>query len=302
MKLTFLKSLCILSCFLAMPFSFGVGAGVLIAENTTLRFAVTDISGLEELQRDFHAFEKQLTEYSGVALKLYPLSNRNVVVEAMRRGQIDLVLAGPAEYVVIKKRVGAVPVVSLVRDSYRSAIIVRSESPAKRILDLKGQKIAFGDIGSTSYHLAPMQILKEAGLDPQKDIQALHVNKHVAWKALVRGDVAALGFNLDRYKFFLTKDTHVDAKDLRVLQEGKDLPGDVLLASEKVSQQLISKIRAAFVDHGESLLATMLKSERNQKYAGMSFKAAVQDADYDYIRTLYATAGFPEYSEFLGSS
>ena len=37
-----------------------------------------------------------------------------------------------------------------------------------KVKDLKGKKVAIGPVGSTSKHLAPMQIIKDNGLDPQR--------------------------------------------------------------------------------------------------------------------------------------
>jgi phosphonate transport system substrate-binding protein len=43
-----------------------------------------------------------------------------------------------------------------------------------------------------------------------------------------------------------------------------------------------------------------LKGEDTQKYQGMHFLAAIEDRDYDYVRSMYATIGYPEYAEFVG--
>ena len=32
----------------------------------------------------------------------------------------------------------------------------------------------------------------------------------------------------------------------------------------------------------------------------MRFRTNVQDSDYDYVRSMYATIGYPEYAEFVG--
>lgn len=282
---------------------FLVGIDAAQAEDVPqLNFAVTDIAGLEELQREFRQFEEKLSKLAGVRLKFFPVTNRNIVIEAFKRGNIDIALAGPAEYVVIHKRVGAQPVVTLQRDNYYSAIIARNDSDIHSIADLKGKKIGFGDVGSTSYHLAPMQIIKDAGMDPVNDIKSLHLDKHVAWKSLVRGDLPAIGFNFERFELFSELDKSVSKNDFRVIARGLDLPGDVLVAAKDVAPEVVERLRKAFTEHGNELLSAILQGERNQKYTGMKFSAKVADADYDYIRKMYATAGYPEYSEFIGDA
>ena len=39
----------------------------------------------------------------------------------------------------------------------------------------------------------------------------------------------------------------------------------------------------------------------NRKYEGMQFLTNVQDSDYDYVRSAYATIGYPQYNEFVGN-
>ena len=91
-------------------------------------------------------------------------SGRTAAVEALAAKQLDFVLTGPAEYVVFRARTNAQPVVALTRPDYFSQIVVLADGPIKALGDLKGKKISFGEIGSTSQHLGPAQILMDAGL------------------------------------------------------------------------------------------------------------------------------------------
>ena len=69
----------------------------------TVKLAVTDIEGLEALQQEFKAFEEVLETSTGLDIELFPVSSRTAAVEATNQGQVDLILTGPAEYVVIKE-------------------------------------------------------------------------------------------------------------------------------------------------------------------------------------------------------
>jgi phosphonate transport system substrate-binding protein len=46
--------------------------------------------------------------------------------------------------------------------------------------------------------------------------------------------------------------------------------------------------------------AILAGGEENLKYEGMQFLPGVEDRDYDYVRSMYETIGFPEYAEFVG--
>ena len=165
----------------------------------SVRFAVTDIVGLEELHTEYGAFQKVLSAATGLDIRFFPVSNRTAAVEALKSRKIDLVLTGPAEYIIFQTRTNAYPIIGFSRPDYFAALVTMADSGITGVKDLKRKKVVFGDVGSTSKHLAPMQLLRDAGLDPLKDIQAQHVGTNVGWEALKRGDVAAFGMTYSNF-------------------------------------------------------------------------------------------------------
>ncbi|MBV1696570.1 MAG: hypothetical protein KGP27_19085, partial [Hyphomicrobiales bacterium] len=61
---------------------------------TKVRFAVTDIDGLESLQREFAPFKEAIEKVSGLEVSFFPVSGRTAAVEAMAADQVDFVLTG----------------------------------------------------------------------------------------------------------------------------------------------------------------------------------------------------------------
>ncbi len=70
----------------------------------TIHLAVTDISGMKGLQREFGPFKAALEEVTGLKVDFFGVNSRTAAVEAMRAKQVDFVLTGPAEYVVFRSR------------------------------------------------------------------------------------------------------------------------------------------------------------------------------------------------------
>jgi phosphonate transport system substrate-binding protein len=274
-----------------------LAAGSLAAAAETIRFAVTDIAGLEDLQREYGAFRDKLAAATGYEIEFSAVSSRTVAVEAMRAKQVDFVLTGPAEYVVFKKRSDAQVVIGFQRPDYFAMIVTLADSPLQSAQDLKGKKVAFGDIGSTSAHLGPMQLLADFGVDPMKDVEPIHVSRNVAVESLVKGDIAAIGMNATHLDGLRKKFPDVAFK---VIARGRDLPNDPLLAGAHVAPAVIDKMRVAFVEQSPTLIEALLKGEDTQKYQGMHFLAKLEDKDYDYVRSMYATIGQPQYAEFVG--
>ena len=145
-----------------------------------------------------------------------------------------------------------------------------------------------------------MQIMQDNGLDPLNDIKTVHVDYKVGWEALKRGDVMALGTTTDKFMKMRSKEKKLSPGAFKVIARGPDLPNDVLLAGPHISEEMIAKVRAVFRDHSKDLIAAMLKGEDNQKYKGMVFLPEVKDSDYNYIRAMYTTIGYPQYSDFVG--
>lgn len=166
----------------------GLSALPVIAQER-VRFAVTDVDGLESLQREFGPFKETFEKVSGLKVEFFPVSGRTAAVEAMNANQVDFVLTGPAEYVVFNARLKAQPIVVWERPNYKASIVVPEESPIKSLADLKGKKVSFGEIGSTSQHLAPATILADGGLAYGKDYEAVFLKLNVAAEALIRNDI-----------------------------------------------------------------------------------------------------------------
>lgn len=277
---------------------FGIPLSGLAAEK--IRMAVTDIEGLEQLQREFAPMGRRLSEVTGYEFELFPVSNRTAAVEAMRSGKIEFVLTGPAEYVVFQTRVKSLPVVGFSRPDYFCTIAVLADSGITRVADLQGKKIAMGSIGSTSKHLAPMQILKDNGVDPRNDVDVVHTSIDLGWEALKRGDVAAFATTNDKFLKLRDKEQMLPPGAFRVIARGADLPNDILIASPELDKEVVVKVRQAFLDHSGELIAEILKGEDNKKYKGMKFLAQVKDSDYNYVREMYRTIGYTQFAKFIG--
>lgn len=289
-----------LTRFLAAAAFAVVAAMTSLTQAADVKLAVTDLEGLEQLQREFGAFRDTLSAESGLNFTFYPVSNRTAAVEALASKQVDFVITGPAEYVVFKKRTDAVPVIGFSRPDYFAGVIVLADSPYLRPADLKGKKVAFGDVGSTSNHLAPMQALADLGIDPRADIEAMHVDRKIAWEALKRGDVAAIGMNYGKFLDARAKEKDLPPGAFRVIARSPDLPNDMMLAGSHVDAATIEKVRGAFTRASDKLVAAILTGEDNQKYQGMAFLPTIKDGDYNYVRLMYATIGYPQYAEFVG--
>lgn len=102
---------------------------------------------------------------------------------------------------------------------YKWDVAVLSESSLKNYAELKGKKIGVSDLGTTDYPVT-RAVLKNIGIDPDKDVQWIAVGAGVsAGVALQRGVIDALAY-------FDTGFGQIEAANIpiRILPRPKDVP------------------------------------------------------------------------------
>ncbi|MDJ0580318.1 phosphate/phosphite/phosphonate ABC transporter substrate-binding protein [Crocosphaera sp.] len=266
-------------------------------EPDTLRFAVTDVQGLEELQRDFEPFRDALAETLGKEIKFFPVADRTAAAVALQSDQVDIVLTGPAEYVVMQAKTQAVPFIAITRPNYRSVIAVHKNGGINSLEDLKGKTIAMSDLGSTSGQLGPTKILVDAGLQPEKDIE-IKMLGDADLQAFQNEDVEAWGgAALDYDRFMEAK--NLKSEDYPIVKKGDLLPSDVFIASNKLKPEYVEEIKKGMVENQEQLIGAIVSVDANEKYQGSTLVEA-KDSDYDPIRQTYQAIGIDDFTEFVG--
>ena len=269
------------------------------AEAQTVRFANTDIEGLEELQREYGAFRDTLSEITGLDIDFFPVSNRTVAAEALRTEDVDFVLTGPSEYTIITSVTEAEPVVAFSRVDYYSVVVTLADSGITAPADLDGERIAMSDVGSTSGHLGPSQVLADYGVDPVADIEVINTSSEVGFQSLKRGDVAAWGISGLTYRTLRDEDSESRPGDFKAIARGPDLPNDVLMVGAHVADDVVERMRAAFTDpeSAQRLHEALMEVGTGNKYALTSFLPNVADSDYDYMRDAFRAIGQDQFAE-----
>jgi phosphonate transport system substrate-binding protein len=253
-----------------------------------LKFAVTDINGLQDLQRNYEAFRIKLEDVLDTKIDFFPVENLIAAAPALQLGQVDLVLAGPSEYVILNARAKAVPVVTIERSKYYSIIAVNAKSGIKSLSQLKGKKIAMRTKAGAGGHLYPMKLLIDSGLNPKSDFQTLFLEDK-GLEALKKGDVDALAVSVSRYEKML-QDAGFSTSEFTVIATGTNLPSDVFVASSQLPPTFIEQMQQRMLKHQDELMQAILASPENEKFKGSKMIAAI-DADYNMIREVYKAIG-----------
>ncbi|WP_071515286.1 phosphate/phosphite/phosphonate ABC transporter substrate-binding protein [Geitlerinema sp. PCC 9228] len=298
--------------FLWYSFLFLSGCGTAVTNNTNnasnssassnaqkpLRFTVTDVQGLENLKQQYEPFRQAWSQVLQQPVEFVPVNGYTEAAAALRLDRVDIALSGPSEYVLIRTRTEATPIVAITRPNYHSAVVVPAESPIQSLDELKNKEIAMREIGSTSGHIGPTGILLEAGLDPKTDYQAKMLGDRGSLAALANREVDAWAGPWLDYQQFLQRE-NISADDYRMVKKGPPLPNDVFMASSFMDKNTIADIRDRTLANQQKLIDIL--ATREKKYEQSQLVAA-QDTDYDPIRNVYRAIGQGDFLNSEGQS
>ncbi|MBO9999649.1 MAG: phosphate/phosphite/phosphonate ABC transporter substrate-binding protein [Cyanobacteria bacterium SID2] len=253
-----------------------------------LKFAVTDVTGLEQLQQDYGTFREALAEVLEIEVELFPVESFVAAAPAMLSNQLDIAFAGPSEYLLLNARARAVPIVAVTRPTYYPVVVVRRNSDIKSLTDLKGKNVAMQNPGATAGHIYASKFFLDIGLDPRSDIR-VKMLKNEGLNALLNGDVDAWMTSTNTYSRWV-REAGLSEDDVPILMKGESLPNDLFVANVNLDPEFIEEMRERMLEHQKQLLQALLASPVNDKYSDSEF-ASVSDSDYDELRELYKALG-----------
>jgi phosphonate transport system substrate-binding protein len=230
--------------------------------------------------QDNQALKAYLEKQLGKPIHLHVLTNYAAMIEAVRAGNIHLAYFGPLSYCLAKDRCDIECFAAKVKDgtaTYRSVLIANRASGVRKLSDVKGKKMGFGDVASTSSHLMPKYTLfKRAGLRAKEDYQEVFLGKHDVVAINVQaGNVDAGGLNEFIYAGMLERGK-INPDKITILGYSDPWPEYPWVYQNDLSPELRGKIRTAFLGLKDSAVLGPLKAD------GFS---PVTDSDYSIIRT-----------------
>jgi len=213
-------------------------------------------------------FDKEL----GVDTQMRNASDYSGVIQGLLGGKIDMVLSmSPASFAsVYLQDPKAVDVVGIVVDDkdnsrgYHSVVIVKADSPYKKLEDLKGKSFGMADPDSTSGFLMPNQAFKKmfgGSVDDkynntfssvtfsgghEQDILGVLNNQFdgaVTWTSLV-GDYNS-GYTSGAFGRLIRMDHPDLMKQIRIIWQSPLIPNGPVLVSNKLPADFKAKVVAA---------------------------------------------------------
>jgi len=220
-----------------------------------------------------------LSEKTGLKVSFRASPNLGSAANELGSNFIQIAYLTPVAYLEAHDKHNARPLVAPLthgKSTFNLVVVVRQDSPAKTMQDLRGKSFAFGDEKA----ILQRAVVTGAGIKREEFSQFAFLNHY--------DNIAKAVLNKD-FDAGILKDTiasEFESKGLRVIYVSPPLPSYVFAVSSKLPEATADKLRDALLElkAGTPEHKSILK-ELDQGYDGFT---EAKDKDYDVIRKLVA--------------
>ncbi|RDI55355.1 phosphate/phosphite/phosphonate ABC transporter substrate-binding protein [Nocardia mexicana] len=207
------------------------------------------------LQQQYRLVADVIEKETGHKVQFQNATDYAGVIEGQRAGKVQIAGYGPFSYALAKDSgvqttAIAAPVNAAdAKPGYVSYAVTKPGSPIKTLADFRGKKVCFVDPSSTSGYLYPSAGLKEAGLDPEKDITPVFAGGHDASVLAVLSGQCDAGFAYDTIvDKTMPEKGQLKPGDIGVIWKSQTIPTSPIAISTTLSAPLQEKLTAIFRD------------------------------------------------------
>ncbi|AVZ79859.1 phosphate/phosphite/phosphonate ABC transporter substrate-binding protein [Zoogloeaceae bacteirum Par-f-2] len=253
--------------------------------NKPLRVILVPADGGTEdgTKKDFQPIFSAIEQATGLKFDLKVGQSYGSVVEAMCNGAADIAWYGPVTYLQAKSK-GCSELLALAvrkgQSVYYSGLFARVDSGINSVADLKGKRVALGDVNSTSSFAVPVAMMMAGGIQPARDLSTINmVGSHAnVLKALAEGLVDAGGASFDSFEKAVN-DKAIDPTKVKVIVKSAPLPYPPLAVHPKVDGAVKAKLRDAFnnVDKLPGITKDQIRGYGGGKVDGYTANVSEQD-------------------------
>jgi phosphonate transport system substrate-binding protein len=199
---------------------------------------------------DYAPVFQAITRITGLQFDLKVGQSYGAVVEGMCHQLADIAFFGPVSYVQAHKR-GCAQLLAVGVEKgesiYYAGMFARADAPMASVKDVKGKRMAFGDVNSASSFTFQVAMLMDAGLDPVRDLSAIRMTGSHAnsLAALTQGQVDVASLSFDSYEKAVEQGA-VNPKQLKVIAKSMAIPYPPLALNSKLPEALKKQLKTAF--------------------------------------------------------
>ncbi len=199
---------------------------------------------------DFLPVFNAVSRSTGLKFDIKVGQSYGAVMEAICAKQTEIAFFGPASYIPVRDK-GCAKLLAVAvhhgNSVYYSGLFTRADAPYQSPKDVKGARLALGDVNSTSSFLYPVAMLMDAGVNPARDMkQVVITGSHAnSLKAVAEGKADVSGASFDSLEKAI-KQGAIDPKKVRVLAKSDPIPQPPLAMSTALPEATQKKLKDAF--------------------------------------------------------
>lgn len=281
-----------------------------------LVFAVVPTDNSEALEKSFEPVVAAIEKEIGIPVSIEAVSSNAGVIEAQVAERVDVAVYGAFSYYLAEDVADIEPIAKdqLTPEPGSGTVsslgVASPDSGIESLEDVKGKDVCFTDPASTTGYLAAAAGLKDAGLDPENDINPIFAGSHdVAVTQMLAGDCDAAFVAETFVEEILPARGIISEGDTTTFWTSDGIPGTPMVVGAWLPEDVKDGIRRAMEDYDaitaaeaglcEDTAQREAPAPWGEEYAGspacewggtgaFAFEPAV-DADYDPIRTICET-------------
>ena len=208
-------------------------------------FGVNLRSSPISIYQNFQPLMDYLTETTPYRFELKLSRNYQEGLQALANGTTQIGILGDVAFVEAWLRYGVLPILRPLNDEgrpfVRSAIIIPTNSPLRMISELKGKRIAFANIHSTTGNLFPRYLLNLNGVRHNEPGRFVNLaNDDLVAKAVLRGEFDAGAVNEQVARKY-------ENQGLRVLAYSGPIPPGPIAVRKGTPKELVKAVTEALM-------------------------------------------------------
>lgn len=252
---------------------------VTFKKSNEIIFGVNPFVEPESIKRMYVPILERVCTSIGLKARIIIVKNYDALSEGVDKGIIDIGWFSPFAYVNAHDKCGVKAVVTPRvggKSSYNGYIIARKDGEVRNMNDLKGKSFGYVDQNSASGYLYARDSMKNSNLNPDKifnKVVFLGNHDNVINAVMQREIDAGATYNEAMEN---ARSCGVAVDELNIISKTDDIPKDALAARKDMPDDMIEKLRKAFVEF--------------DNYQGIDTKVKgfieSSDEQYDIIRKL----------------
>ena len=206
-----------------------------------------------------------MAQCSGRRVRFFQVHSSAAAIEAFRSGRIQFSMLATGDTPFAVRVAGAVPYAGIGGNDgllrYHVVVLVKNESPYRKLADLIGKRVAHTAASSHSGNMAPRALFPAEGLIPDKDYKVIYSGKHDnSITGVLRGDYDAAAVADDVLDRMLTRGV-VKPNEYRLIYKSNPFPSGSMVLAHDLEPALAKTIR-------ECTLSYRFSPELNRAFQG----------------------------------